>query len=111
MTKKIPFFSTLYSNTMSYADAASQGNVVNTLRHAILTGTLWAIGISWSTAIRSVTLLLVPDDSFDQIIGELLSTVIVTVIGVGTALAVGWCGRRPRDATARTGPPSRNARV
>lgn len=79
---------------MSYVQSAVRGNVLGTLQHAILTGTLWAIGISWSTAIRSITLALVPSDTRDQILGELLSTGIVTVLGVSTAILIGWCGRR-----------------
>lgn len=76
---------------MSYQESARDGHLFGTLRHGILTGTLWAIAISWSTSIREVTLALLPKDATEQIVGELLSTVIVTALGVGTALVVGRC--------------------
>ncbi len=86
---------------MSYEQSAREGHLLGTLRHGILTGTLWAIAISWSTSIRAITLAILPDDTTDQIMGELLSTVFVTVVGVGTALVVGRCTRRTERIASR----------
>ena len=84
---------------MSYVESARRGEVLSTVRYAILNGSLWAIGISWSTAIRAVVAALLPDDTRDVIFGELLAAGITTVFAVGLSMAVAYdcCKRKPPD--------------
>ena len=113
---------------MSYAESATNGNVLGMVRFAILDGALWAVGISWSTAIRAVTLQIVPGDSRDVVLGELTAASITTVLAVAASYAVmrneccewcrGACARRRRapddeDAAvaAASRAPRRAARV
>lgn len=79
----------------SYAESAERGDLIQTVRYGVITGTLWAIGISWSTAIRGVTILVLPEDVRDQIFAELLATLITTVFGVGVAVLTS-CRCAPR---------------
>lgn len=82
---------------MSFEKTAAEGDVVGTLRLAVVTGSLWAIGSSWSMAIRQVVLFILPNDASDVVIGELLSASITTLLGVGVAIAAarhwGCCSR------------------
>ena len=55
---------------MSYQESARRGEVFQTLRYAVLNGSLWAVGVAWSTAIRSIVIELLPKDSGDVILGE-----------------------------------------
>lgn len=111
---------------MSYAESATNGNVLGMVRFAILNGALWAVGISWSTAIRAVTLQIVPDDSRDVVLGELAAATITTVLAVAASYAVmrneccQWCvryRRRAREgedvapASALPAPPRRASRI
>ena len=108
---------------MSYAESATNGNVIGMVRFAILNGALWAVGISWSTAIRAVTLQIVPDDSQDVVLGELAAATITTVLAVAASYAVmrneccQWCARYRRRAPegdvapALSAPPRRASRI
>lgn len=73
---------------MSYIESAGRGEIVSTTRYAILNGTLWAIGLAWSTAIRSIVITLIPSDTRDIVLGELLAAVITTVLAVGLSVLV-----------------------
>ena len=90
---------------MTYEQEAARGNVVGALRQGILTGTLWAVAISWSTAIRAITLALLPTDTGEQIFGELLATLVITALGVGTAVLAGRCLPAPKPPSVP--PPPR----
>ena len=101
---------------MSYAESATAGNWVDMLRFAILNGALWAVGTSWSTAIRAVTLQIVPRDSRDVVLGEIAAASVTTVLSVVVSYAVmrrGCCARRPSSpptlpsSTLRSSRPSR----
>jgi hypothetical protein len=105
---------------MSYAQSATDGNWVGMLRFAVLNGALWAVGTSWSTAIRAVTLQIVPKDSQDVVFGEIAAATVTTLLSVAVSYAVmrrKCCGRRPREEegeesrrgsiAARPPPPSR----
>lgn len=73
---------------MSYEESAIHGNWMGMLRFAVVNGALWAIGTSWSTAIRAVTLQMLPDDSQDVVLGELAAASITTVLSVLASYAV-----------------------
>ena len=80
---------------MTYAESARNGQPIAATQHAILTGSLWAIAISWSTAIRSVVIELIPENTRDVVLGELLAAAITTAFAVGISLVVSrrWCAR------------------
>tara|TARA_B110001452_G_scaffold123280_1_gene102233 strand:- start:14065 stop:14427 length:363 start_codon:yes stop_codon:yes gene_type:complete len=80
--------------SMSYTESATDGNWVGMLRFAILNGALWAIGSSWSTAIRAVTLQIVPTDSRDVVFGEIIAAMATTFASVVVSYAVMRCCRR-----------------
>jgi hypothetical protein len=67
---------------MSYEQSAVHGNWMGMIQFAVVNGALWAIGTSWSTAIRAVTLQMLPDDSEDVVIGELAAVGITTTLSV-----------------------------
>jgi hypothetical protein len=95
----------------TFADAALQGNPLGVLRMALVNGALWACGIAWSNAIRGVTTALLPADTMDVVLAELLAAVITTVFGVGVALvAAARCFRRPERAPALNPPLPRALR-
>jgi len=58
------------------------------LRFAVLNGALWAIGSSWSTAIRAVTLQIVPNDSKDVVFGEIAAATVTTLLSMAASYAV-----------------------
>lgn len=57
-------------------------------RFAILNGALWAIGSSWSTAIRAVTLQIIPDDSREVVLGEIAAASMTTILSVTVSYVV-----------------------
>lgn len=102
---------------MSYAESAVEGNWIEMLRFAVLNGALWAVGSSWSTAIRAVTLQIVPNDSRDVVLGEIAAATVTTLLSVAASYAImrqNCCRGRPEEETRRPGtavprprPPSR----
>jgi hypothetical protein len=84
---------------MSYAESASEGNWVGMLRFAVLNGALWAVGTSWSTAIRAVTLQIIPNDSRDVVLGEIAAATVTTLLSVAVSYTVmqRTCCRRPQE--------------
>ena len=52
---------------MSFQKSAADGDIIGALQLALVYGSLWAIGSSWSTAIRGVVLFILPDDSRDVV--------------------------------------------
>lgn len=81
---------------MSFESHATQGNPFGTFRAGIVYGALWAIGSSWSTALREVARVVFPDDAMDVVFAELLAAGITTVFGVTIAiLAAHMCDSRP----------------
>lgn len=104
---------------MSYTESATEGNWLGMLRFAVLNGALWAVGTSWSTAIRAVTLQIVPNDTQDVVFGEIAAATVTTLISVVVSYAVmrrRCCRRRsdtedpPLDATVAT-PRPRASRI
>lgn len=71
---------------MSFHESTSKGDVILSLKTGIVYGALWAIGSSWSVAIREVVLLLVPENSDNQVLAELGAALLTTTFGVATAL-------------------------
>jgi len=70
------------------------------LRFAVLNGALWAVGSSWSTAIRAVTLQIVPNEAQNVVLGELAAATITTFLSVAVSYAVmrrECCRRRPEE--------------
>ena len=91
---------------MSFQKSAADGDIIGALQLALVYGSLWAIGSSWSTAIRGVVLFILPDDSRDVVFGELISASITTVLGVTVSVAVArnwgrcckpWCGAKKTE--------------
>lgn len=94
---------------MSYVESATAGNFLDMLRFAVLNGALWAVGTSWSTAIRAVTLQIVPDDSRDVVFGELAAASVTTILSVVVSYTVmrrGCCTAcKSTDAHPPSPPP------
>ena len=95
---------------MSFQKSAADGDIVGALQLAVVYGSLWAIGSSWSTAIRGVVLFILPDDSRDVVFGEFLSASITTVLGVfvSVAAARNWgrgCGPLCGAKKTKDAPP------
>ena len=75
------------------------------LRFAVLNGALWAVGSSWSIAIRAVTLQILPKDSHDVVFGELAAATVTTLLSVVVSYAVmrrKCCHRRPEEGQEET---------
>lgn len=91
---------------MSFQNNAESGDVLGAIRTAIVYGSLWAIGSSWSIAIREVVRAIFPENSIDRILAELASAGITTIMGVSLSVLATrtWC--YPRQAT-----PGRGAAV
>ena len=84
----------------SFAEHASRGNALGALRMGLVNGALWAIGISWATAIRGVVRALLPEDTMDVVLGELLAAGSTTLLGVGVSvLATYQCFPKPKPPT------------
>lgn len=69
------------------------------VRFSILNGVLFSVGTSWSTAIREVSRLVLPEDTPDAVLAELFAATLTTAIGVGIALCVGRASHRSSRAT------------
>lgn len=96
---------------MSYIESASRGEIVTTTRYAILNGSLWAIGLAWSTAIRSIVITLIPSDTRDIVLGELLAAVITTAFAVGFSVLVSQKCCESRRLTEDAGSSNTTATV
>lgn len=96
---------------MSYFESARRGEIVSTTRYAILNGSLWAIGLSWSTAIRSIVITLIPSDTRDIVLGEFLAAVITTVVAVGISVGISWrCCETPSSPNTSAPPVAQGRR-
>ena len=73
---------------MSFEQRARNRDALGAVSTAAVYGALWAIGSSWSTAIREVTRLLLPTDTLDAVVAEVVAAALVTVFGVGVAFLV-----------------------
>ena len=73
---------------MNFEEHVQEGNAAGALRAGLVSAALWAVGISWSTAIRAIALLIVPDGVLDRVLAELLSATVVTFLAIGGALLV-----------------------
>ena len=71
---------------MSFHESASRVDIVSTLQIAMVNGALWAIGSSWSTAIREIVVTFFPENSDDRVLAELGAAFITTFFGVGVAI-------------------------
>ena len=89
----------------AFERAAVNGDAIVLLKMAAVNGALWAVGISWSTAIRAIALVLLPDDTMDVVAAELAAAGVVTVLGIGIAYVAGrtWC-RAPKKVTEPAAP-------
>ena len=81
---------------MTFEERAVRGDAGGALRSAAIYGALWAIGSSWSTAIREIARLVLPEDTMDAVLAELAAAGFVTVVGLGVAMLVGRCTCAPR---------------
>lgn len=92
---------------MTFQQSAENADIVSLFRIAIIYGSLWAIGSSWSTAIREIVMTLVPNDTDERVWAELGAAAITTFIGIGVAvLSTRDCcsylgGRKRADVSTR----------
>ena len=85
--------------TTTYHEHINNGRIMDAFLQAIVYGALWSIGSAWSIAIREITRILVPDDTFDTILAELGAALLTTVLGVSVSVAIAHCSR------SKTPPP------
>ena len=71
---------------MTFHESAARGDITTTLQTAVVYGSLWAIGSSWSTAIREIVVTVMPDSDNNRILAELGSAALTTVFGVAVAV-------------------------
>lgn len=77
-------------STISYQEAARQGKISDVLRQAALFASLWALGSSWSVAIRECIISLNIAGG-NRVLSELTAASITTLIALGvTAFAVSF---------------------
>ena len=88
---------------MSFQEQIERGDIVQSLRVAVVYGSLWAVGTGWSNAIREVTVTLVPRGDGGKVFGELFAAVVTTFLGVGLGYIVYI---RPFRAANNPPPPS-----
>lgn len=97
---------------MSFEEDARRGNLSGVVQKAALYGILWAIGSSWSSAIRAIALTIVPQNTTDIVLAELGAAAFTTFVGAGVAIAAtqNWCEpcRRPAEIQPTTGLSSRS---
>ena len=87
---------------MSFHDEVRNGNALAALKASTVSGALWAIALSWATAIREISRLILPEDTMEAVLAEVVAAAITTVLGVSIALLVArnWCPvRLPPSAT------------
>ena len=84
---------------MSYQERIASGDVLGAFRQGVVYGALWVIGTSWSTAIREIARLLVPDDTLDSVLAELLAAVVSTALAIGLSVGVMRCKLKPKPDT------------
>ena len=103
-------------STSSYQQTLSAGDALGSLRIAVLTGSLWAIGSAWALSIREIVVAILPVEANSiKVLAEFLAAAITTVLGIGvSAMAVRCCKFRnvtapsePSAASAKNGWPSR----
>lgn len=82
---------------MSFEESAARGDALGTLRYAAVFASLWAIGNAWSSAIRETTRAVLPDDTLDVVLAELLAAALTTVFGISISLVAArkWCHSPP----------------
>lgn len=85
---------------MTFQERAERGDVVGALRVAMVYGSLWAIGSSWSLAIRQIVVEIVPAGTSNKVFAELGAALITTGLGVFVALAAARNWNIP-DCTSR----------
>ena len=72
-----------------FTQSVQRGDALSALRMASVNGALWAIGSSWSNAIREIARVIVPLRASDDIVlAEILAAAVVTFIGLGISLLV-----------------------
>lgn len=76
----------------TYQEAAEVGDTLGVLRQAALFASLWAIGSSWSTAIREMVVALLPErDEQEVVVAELTAATITTLFALGLTFLVSRC--------------------
>ena len=71
----------------TYQEAVLQGNSILIVQQSIITASLWAIGSSWATAIREVSLSLLPDIT-STVFAELCAAFLTTGLAIAITLFV-----------------------
>ena len=79
--KSSGFFFALSHETMSdFETHAFSGNAYGAVRTAMTFTMLWAIGSSWSTAIRAIAIELVPHETMNIVLAELSAASVTTFL-------------------------------
>lgn len=69
-----------------FESRARAGDAVGVLQQAVLNGALWAVGTAWANAFRETTRALLPEDTFDIVLAELMAAAITTALAVGIGI-------------------------
>lgn len=67
---------------------ARANDAVGVLQQSVLNGALWAVGSSWAYALREMTRALLPNDTVDIVLAELLAATLTTLLALGVTFAV-----------------------
>jgi hypothetical protein len=78
----------------TFDEYTSRGDTWGALRSAATFSALWAIGASWSTAIRAIALELFPHESMDVVWVELAAAGTTTVFGLTISFIMTRCATR-----------------
>lgn len=93
----------------SYQEAAQRRDPVGLLRQAVLFASLWAIGSSWSIAIREIVTTIVPEadsNDGDVVLAELGAASVTTLIAIlATFASTVRCGTAPHSSGQFMPPP------
>lgn len=94
----------LEQTTMTtYLQTVVDGNITGSMRLAVVTGSLWAIGSSWSYSVREIVITILPvDTNYGKVLAELFAALLTTLLGVCLAFLAVWCIRPVTTASART---------
>lgn len=87
-----------------FEQAALAGDLTLTLQMGLLTGTLWAIGSGWATAIRNIC-VEVAKDSPHMWVAELVAALLTTAAGSLLAINVKRIFAAPRIPARILGRP------
>lgn len=90
--------------TQNFSSSIIQGDLFGAIRFATINGALWAIGSSWSNAIRETTRALLPNDTIDVVLAEMMAATLTTVLGITIAICVVFSSSRVENEVVTRAP-------